>query len=44
MMKRGLLIHQIRKEIGDGGGFPTLSKTNYHDWAALMRVVLQARA
>jgi hypothetical protein len=25
------------------GNFPVLTKTNYYDWAALMRVMLQAR-
>jgi hypothetical protein len=26
-----------------GGNFPVLTKTNYYEWAALMRIMLQAR-
>jgi hypothetical protein len=38
-----IVIHQVTKEISGGCGFPTFSKTNYSDWAALMRAMLQAR-
>jgi hypothetical protein len=31
------------KEISSSGAFPTLTKTNYHDWVVLMRVLLQAQ-
>ncbi|WVZ61598.1 hypothetical protein U9M48_011450 [Paspalum notatum var. saurae] len=39
----GLVIHRVTKEISSSGNFPTLTRTNYYDWAALMRVMLQAR-
>ncbi|WVZ49440.1 hypothetical protein U9M48_000802, partial [Paspalum notatum var. saurae] len=39
----GLVIHRVTKEISSSGSFPTLTKMNYYDWAALMRVMLQAR-
>jgi len=42
MMERGIVIHRIRKEIGGGSSFATLSKTNYYDWAVLIRMMLQA--
>jgi hypothetical protein len=29
--------------VSPAGNFPVLTKTNYYDWAALMRVMLQAR-
>ncbi|WVZ83370.1 hypothetical protein U9M48_030528 [Paspalum notatum var. saurae] len=38
----GLVIHWVTKEISSSGSFPTLTKTNYYDWAVLMRVMLQA--
>ncbi|WVZ58489.1 hypothetical protein U9M48_008761 [Paspalum notatum var. saurae] len=39
----GLVIHRVTKEISSSGSFPALTRTNYYDWAALMRVMLQAR-
>jgi hypothetical protein len=36
-------IHAIVRYIGPGGGWPTLTKTNYVEWAAVMRVRLQVR-
>jgi hypothetical protein len=33
----------IVRDIGPGGGWPTLTKTNYVEWAAVMRVRLQVR-
>ena len=39
----GLVIHRVTKEISSSGAFPMLTKSNYHDWAALIRVMLQAR-
>jgi hypothetical protein len=33
----GLVIHRVTKEISSSGVF----RTNYHDWAALMLVMLQ---
>jgi len=44
MIEHRLMIHRIRKEIGGGGGFSTLSKTNYYDYVVLMHMVIQARA
>jgi hypothetical protein len=36
-------IQAIGKDVGPGGGWPTLTKTNYVEWAAVMRVRLQVR-
>jgi hypothetical protein len=36
------VLHRTVKEIGNAG-WPMLTKTNYTDWAALMRVMLQGR-
>jgi hypothetical protein len=33
----------ILRDVGAGGGWPTLTKTNYVKWAAVMRVRLQVR-
>ncbi|KAK3124877.1 hypothetical protein QOZ80_7BG0595270 [Eleusine coracana subsp. coracana] len=33
----------VVREVGPGGGWPTLTKTNYVVWAAVMRVRLQVR-
>ncbi|WVZ81197.1 LOW QUALITY PROTEIN: hypothetical protein U9M48_028607 [Paspalum notatum var. saurae] len=38
----GLVIHRVTKEISSSGSFPTLTKTNYYDWAdALLAMVLE---
>jgi hypothetical protein len=37
------MAQAIVGDIGPGGGWPTLTKTNYVEWAALMRVRLQVR-
>jgi hypothetical protein len=34
-------IQSIVRDVGPGGGWPTLTKTNYVEWAAVMRVRLQ---
>jgi hypothetical protein len=34
-------IQSIVRDVGPGGGWPTLTKTNYVEWAAMMRVRLQ---
>jgi hypothetical protein len=34
-------IQAIVRDVGPGGGWPTLTKTNYVEWAAVMRVRLQ---
>jgi hypothetical protein len=36
-------IQVIVRDVGPGGGWPTLTKTNYVEWAAVMRVRLQVR-
>jgi hypothetical protein len=33
-------IQAIARDVGPGGGCPTLTKTNYVEWAAVMRVRL----
>jgi hypothetical protein len=33
----------VVRDLGPGGGWPTLYKTNYIEWAAVMRVRLQVR-
>ena len=33
----------VVRDVGSGGGWPTLTKTNYVEWAAVMRVRLQVR-
>jgi hypothetical protein len=36
-------IHAIVRDVDPGGGWPTLTKTNYVEWATVMRVWLQVR-
>jgi hypothetical protein len=36
-------IQAIVRDVSPGGGWPTLTKTNYVEWAAVMRVRLQVR-
>jgi hypothetical protein len=36
-------IQTIVRDVGPGGGWPTLTKTNYVEWAVVMRVRLQVR-
>jgi hypothetical protein len=36
-------IHAIVRDVGPDGGWPTLTKINYVEWAAVMRVQLQMR-
>jgi hypothetical protein len=36
-------IQAIVRDVGPDGGWPTLAKTNYVEWAAVMRVRLQVR-
>ncbi|KAG8082876.1 hypothetical protein GUJ93_ZPchr0014g46611 [Zizania palustris] len=40
---RQVIIERIVDRSTPAGNFPILTKSNYHDWAALMRVMLQAR-
>jgi hypothetical protein len=34
-------VQTVVRDFGPGGGWPTLTKTNYIEWAAVMRVRLQ---
>jgi hypothetical protein len=36
-------IQAIVRDVGPGGGWPTLTNTNYVEWASVMRVQLQVR-
>jgi hypothetical protein len=36
-------IQAIVRDVGPSGGWPTLTKTNYVEWAVVMRVRLQVR-
>jgi uncharacterized membrane protein YgcG len=43
-----IIVEQVMEcvtseRVAPAGNFPVLTKTNYYDWAALMRVMLQAR-
>ncbi|WVZ87318.1 hypothetical protein U9M48_033973 [Paspalum notatum var. saurae] len=38
-----MVIHRVTEEISSSGSFPTLTRSNYYDWAACMRVMLQVR-
>ncbi len=42
--KDGVVIQRVIHEVGGGSSYPALSKTNYSDWALLMKVKLNARA
>jgi hypothetical protein len=39
----GVMVQRIVHEVGVGTTFPVLTKTNYTDWAMLMRINLKAR-
>jgi hypothetical protein len=36
-------LQAVVRDVGPGGGWPTLTKTNYVEWAAVMEVKLQVR-
>ena len=36
-------VRAVVRDIGPGAGWPTLTKTNYVEWAALMKIRLQVR-
>jgi uncharacterized membrane protein YgcG len=38
-----IIVERVVERVAPAGNFPVLTKTNYYDWAALMRVMLQAR-
>jgi uncharacterized membrane protein YgcG len=39
----GVVIQQVVHEVGGGTAFPMLTKSNYTEWAMLMKVKLKAR-
>jgi hypothetical protein len=39
-----IIIERVVERVAPAGNFPVLTKTNYYDWAALMRIMLQARS
>jgi hypothetical protein len=39
----GGVVQQVIREVGVGSSYPTLTKSNYPDWALLMKVKLKAR-
>jgi hypothetical protein len=38
------VIQRVIREVGDGSSCPALTKTNYSNWALLMKVKLKKRA
>jgi hypothetical protein len=42
--KDGVVIQRVICEVGSGSSYLALTKTNYFDWALLMKVKLKARA
>ena len=36
-------LQAVVRDVGPGGGWPTLTKTNYVEWATVMEVKLQVR-
>jgi hypothetical protein len=42
--KDGVVIQRVIREVGGGSSYSALTKTNYSDWALLMKVKLKARA
>jgi hypothetical protein len=42
--KDGVVIQRVIHEVGSGSSYPALTKTNYSDWALLMKVNLKAWA
>jgi hypothetical protein len=41
--KEGVMIQRVIREVGGGSSYPILTKTNYSEWASLMKVKLKAR-
>jgi hypothetical protein len=41
--KDGVVIQRVIREVGDGSSYSALTKTNYSDWALLMKVKLKTR-
>ena len=40
----GVVVQGVIREVSGGSSYPVLTKTNYSDWALLMKVKLKARA
>jgi hypothetical protein len=40
--KDRVLIHRVIRDVGDGSSYSALTKTNYSNWALLMKVKLKA--
>lgn len=38
----GVVIQRVIREVGGRTSYPVLTKTNYSDWALLMKVKLKA--
>jgi hypothetical protein len=41
--KDRVVIHMVIREVGGGSNYHALTKSNYSDWALLMKVKLKAR-
>jgi hypothetical protein len=41
--KDGAVVQRVIREVSAGSGYPVLTKTNYSDWALLMKVKMRAR-
>jgi hypothetical protein len=41
--KESIMIDQVIREVGNESSYPVLTKTNYSDWALLMKMKLKAR-
>lgn len=39
-----MVVRRVMKEVGSSANYPILTKTNYGDWALMMKVMLQARS
>jgi hypothetical protein len=39
-----VVIQRVIREVGDRSSYPALTKTNYSDWALLMKVKLKVHA
>jgi hypothetical protein len=42
--KDGVGMQRVNREVGGGSSYPAFTKTNYSDWALLMKVKLKAWA
>jgi hypothetical protein len=42
--KDGVVMQRVIHEVGGGSSYPALNKTNYSNWALLMKLKLKARA